>query len=774
MSILMIRSARSPRAAVAVALAILANVDAQSAQPPLSKPPPDAEVRARADALLAKMTPEEKAGQITQYFNIAFIPGQSEGVQAEVAAGRAGSLLFVTDPAEINRLQHIAVDKTRLKIPLLFAFDVIHGLRTIMPVPIAVAASWDPQVAEDGQRVAAAEARASGLHWTFAPMVDIARDPRWGRIVEGAGEDPYLGSAMAAAQVRGFQGDYLGSPGHLISGPKHFAGYGAALGGRDYDEVDLSDSELWNTYLPPFKAAIDAGAGNIMTAYMGLNGVPATGNRWLLTDVLRKEFGFKGFVVTDAGAAHDLLTHEFASSTTDAGVRALQAGVDMEMSPPFGSPSVYKTLPQSLANGTITTAELDAAVRRVLEAKIRIGLFEKPYVDLKQAKRVLADPRHREVSRMAAARTAVLLRNEGGLLPLDRNKLKSIAVIGPLADSARDTLGPWVFAHDLNETVTVLAGIKANVGNSVRVDYSPGVTMPARFNPTFFDSMPGAAKRVEVDDASELPRAVALAKASDVTVLVLGEAQNMIGELASRSSLDLPGRQQELLEAIVATGKPVVVLLMTARPLDLKNSKPGALMNIWYPGTQGGAAVANLLFGGISPGGKLPYNWPRSLGQIPLPYAQLTSHQPKTADQRYQNELGSPLYPFGFGLSYSTFEFSNLTVEKPTIARGESVTVSVDLRNTRGGAADEVAQLYIHQRYGSSARPVRELKGFERVTLKPGEARTIRFTLTPAELSYWTAAKRAWVQDETTFDVYVGNSSQAALTTTFKVGTSKQ
>ncbi len=768
MNALLHRQTRRGAAVMAVVLAFLAVAVAQSAQPAAAKPPTDAEVAARADALIAKMTPQEKAGQLTQYFYFGD-PANSKRITDELTAGRAGSLLFVRDPAEINRLQRIAVEQTRLKIPLLFAFDVIHGFRTIMPVPLAVAASWDPKLAEDGQAVAAAEARAAGLHWTFAPMVDIARDPRWGRIVEGAGEDPYLGSAMAAAQVRGFQGGYIGSPGHIISGPKHFAGYGAALGGRDYDEVDLSDSELWNTYLPPFKAAIDAGAGNIMSAYMGLNGVPATGNRWLMTDVLRREWGFKGFVVTDAGAAHDLLTHQFASSESDAGIRALQAGIDMEMAPPFGT-SVFKTLPQSLAGGKVTANEIDTALRRILEAKIRMGLFEKPYVDLKQANRVLTDPQHRVVSRVAAERTAVLLRNEGGLLPLDRTRVKSIAVMGPLADSARDTLGPWVFAFNLEETVTVLAGIKAKAGSSVRVEYSPGVTMPARFNPTFFDSMPGmAAKRVEVDDAAELPRAVALAQASDVTVLVLGEAQNMIGEIASRSSLDLPGRQQELLDAVVATGKPVVVLLMTARPLDLKNSKAGTLMNIWYPGTQGGNAVANLLFGDVSPGGKLPYNWPRSIGQIPLPYAQLRSHQPDTAEKRYQNEPGSPLYPFGFGLGYSTFEFSNLKVESQKIAPGESVPVSVDLRNTGSRAADEVAQLYIHQRYGSSARPVRELKGFQRVTLKPGETRTIRFTLTPAELSYWTAAKQAWVQDETTFDVYVGNSSQAALTTTFEV-----
>jgi beta-glucosidase len=533
--------------------------------------------------------------------------------------------------------------------------------------------------------------------------------------------------------------------------------------------VNLSDSELWNVYLPPFKAAVDAGAGNIMSAYMGLNGVPATGNHWLLTDVLRGKWGFKGFVVTDAGAAHDLETHGFASNANDAAVRALQAGVDMEMAPPFGT-SVFKTLPQSLADGKVPGAEIDNAVRRVLEAKIRMGLFEKPYVDLKQAQRVLTDPQHRIVSRAAAERTAVLLRNESGLLPLDKNKVKSIAVIGPLADSARDTLGPWVFGFDLKETVTILAGIKAHAGSGLRVDYSPGVTMPARLHGSIFDMNPAmAAKRVEVDDSSELPRAVALAKAADVTVMVLGEAQNMIGEQASRSSLDLPGRQQELLDAVIATGKPVVVLLMAARPLDLKNSKPGALMVVWYPGTQGGNAVANLLFGDVSPGGKLPYTWPRNIGQIPLPYAQLTSHQPKTGAQRYWNEPNDPLYPFGFGLGYSTFEFSNLKVGKPSIAPGESVSVSVDVRNAGSRVADEVAQLYIHQRYGSAARPVRELKGFQRLTLKPGETRTLQFALTPADLSYWSAASRDWIQDATTFDVFVGNSSRAELTTTFHV-----
>jgi beta-glucosidase len=727
-------------------------------------------VRARADALIAQMTPEEKAGQVTQYFKFTHVREDSARVEKEVTAARAGSLLFVHDPVELDRLQHIAVEQTRLKIPLLFGYDVIHGLRTIMPVPIAVAASWDPQVAEEGQRVAAREARAVGLHWTFAPNVDIARDPRWGRMIEGAGEDPYLGSVMAAAQVRGFQGSGIGAPGHVISGPKHFAGYGAAIGGRDYDEVNLSDSELWNVYLKPFKAAVDAGAGNIMSAYMGLNGVPATGNRWLLTDVLREAWGFKGFVVTDAGSAHDLMTHEFASSLEDAGVRALDAGVDMEMAVPLGD-SAFKTLPQSLAEGKIATEALDKAVRRVLEAKIHMGLFEQPYVDLEEAQRVLKDPQHRVVARKAAERTAVLLRNEGGLLPLDRDALKSIAVIGPLADSARDTVGPWVFDQDDNETVTVLAGIKAKAGAGVRVDYSPGVTMPARLYKSIFETGPHApTPGVQVDDGAEIRRAAELARTSDVAVLVLGEGQIMIGEHASRSSLDLPGRQQELLDAVIATGKPVVVLLMSARPLDLKGSEPAALMGIWYPGSQGGAAVANLLFGEVSPGGKLPFNWPRNIGQIPLPYAHLRTHQPKTVEERYWNEPNSPLYPFGYGLSYSSFAFSNLKIAQTRVAIGEAVLVSADVTNTGTSTADEVAQLYIHQRHGTAARPVRELKGFERVTLTPGETRTVHFTLTPEELSYWAASTRSIVQDETVFDVYVGSSSTASLSGTFEVG----
>src|SRR4051794_5838928 len=446
-------------------------------------------IQEKVDELLSQMTPAEKAGQLTQYFYFRLPEGapgpvldidpneQPRMVESKLAEGVVGSLLFVTDPARINRLQRLAVEGSRLGIPVLFGYDVIHGLRTILPVPIAMAASWDPETIEGGQAVAAREARAVGLHWTFAPMVDIARDPRWGRIVEGAGEDPYLGAVVAAAQVRGFQGDALGAPERIIAGPKHFAGYGAALGGRDYDEVNLSDSELWNVYLPPFRAAVEAGAGNIMTAYMDLNGIPATGNRWLLEEVLRGAFGFDGFLVSDANAVRNLATHGFAADLADAAARAVNVGLDLEMA--MTDPA-YRHLPEAVESGAVSIEAVDACVRRVLEVKLRLGLFEQPYVDENRSRQVLADPAHREVARVAAQRSAVLLRNEGDILPLDPARLSSVAVLGPLADSKRDTLGPWVFDFDLDETVTVLEGLQSRVGDAVEVRYAPGVRAARR------------------------------------------------------------------------------------------------------------------------------------------------------------------------------------------------------------------------------------------------------------------------------------------------------
>jgi beta-glucosidase len=760
----------------------------------------DAEVAERVDALIAGMTTAEKAGQLTQYFYFDLPPadeavtdaeapgagsaGQGNTVEAALARGEVGSLLFVTDPAQVNRLQRRAIEGSRHGIPVLFGFDVIHGLRTIFPVPIAMAASWDPGGIERSQAVAAREARAVGIHWAFAPMIDIARDPRWGRIVEGAGEDPYLGAAVAAAQVRGFQGDDPGSPGRVISGPKHFAGYGAALGGRDYDEVNLSDSELWNVYLPPFKAAVDAGAGNIMTAYMDLNGVPATGNHWLLTEVLRGTWGFGGFLVSDAQAVHNLRTHGFAADLTDAGARALMAGVDMEMA--VGDPA-YAHLPEAIEAGLADEAALDACVRRVLAAKVRMGLLDQPYVDEDQAREVLADPAHRAAARQAAQRSAVLLRNEGGLLPLagpnpgEPNSgepssvaVSSVAVIGPLADSRRDTLGPWVFDFDLDETVTVLDGIRNRAGLlGVEVGYAPGIRPAQRVFPSMFDMFANNAPADPdgFDDDAELARAVALARESDVAVVVLGEWQNMIGEAASRSSLELPGGQLTLLQAVVATGTPVVLLVMNGRPLDLRWAAEHvpAILDIWYPGTQGGAAIADVLFGDVAPGGKLPFTWPRTVGQVPLVYSHTISHQPADQGRRYWDEESTPLYPFGHGLSYGRFEYRALTLDRDRIRAGETVTASVTVTNAGERTGDEVAQLYIHQRHGTASRPVRELKGFQRLTLEAGESRTLEFPLGPGELRYWNAAARDWVIDAATIDVFAGGDSAAELTASFTI-----
>ena len=732
-------------------------------------------VAAGIEELLSSMSLAEKAGQMTQYFYFGhpdrpepWADEQSSRVEEALAHGGAGSLLFVSDPAEVNRLQRLAIEGNRLGIPVLFGFDVIHGLRTILPVPIAMAASWDPGTIEQAQAVAAREASAVGIHWTFAPMVDIARDPRWGRIVEGAGEDPYLGAAVAAAQVRGFQGGSLGTPGRVIAGPKHFAGYGAALGGRDYDEANLSGSEFWNVYLPPFRAAVEAGAGNVMTAYMDLNGIPATGNCWLLGEVLREELGFQGFLVSDANAVRNLVTHGFAADLADAAARAVNAGVDLEMA--MADPA-YGHLEGPVEAGALSVEAIDACVRRILAVKLRLGLFDQPYVDEERARNVLADPAHRDVARVTAQRSAVLLRNEGDLLPLDPGRLRSVAVLGHLADSKRDTLGPWVFDFDLAETVTVLEGVRSRLGAAAEVRYAPGAQPVQRLFPSIFDSVPGNVPTVPEgpDDEAEIARAVDLARGADVAVVVLGEWQNMIGEQASRSSLELPGRQLELLQAVVATGVPVVLLLMNGRPLDLRWAAEHvpAILEIWYPGTQGGNAVADLLFGDVSPGGKLPFSWPRSVGQVPVIYSHTASHEPEKQSERYWDEPSTPLFPFGFGLGYTHFAYSDLMVDRGELPTGERLTVSVTVTNVGDRPGDEVVQLYVHQRHGTASRPVRELKGFRRVHLAAGVSRTVEFSLGPAELRYWNEATRGYVLDITTFDVWVGGDSTSGLSASF-------
>ena len=734
-------------------------------------------VDARVDELLAAMTLDEKAGQLSQYFylgapdaTVGASPQKAGEVEEALARGGAGSLLFVTDPAEINRLQRLTIQGSRHGVPALFGFDVIHGWRTVLPVPIAMAASWDPETIERGQAVAAREARAAGVHWTFAPMVDIARDPRWGRIIEGAGEDPYLGSAVAAAQVRGFQGDYLGAPEHVIAGPKHFAGYGAALGGRDYDEVNLSDSELWNVYFPPFQAALAAGAGNVMTAYMDLNGIPASANRWLFTEVLRDQWGFDGFVVSDANAVRNLVTHGFAADLPDAAARGLGVGVDLEMA--MTDPA-YGHLAEAVDSGALSVDAVDASVRRILTAKLRLGLFDDPYVDEDRARTVLADPAHREIARVAAERSAVLLRNEGDLLPLDPAGLASIAVIGPLADSKRDTVGPWVFDFDLDETVTVLEGLRTRLGETAEVRFAPGIRPAQRLFPSMFDMFPGNSPEdpENFDDDAELQRAVELARDSDLSVVVLGEWQHMIGEAASRSSLELPGRQRELLQAVVATGKPVVLLVMNGRPLDLRWAAEHvpAILDVWYPGSQGGTAVANLLLGDVAPGGKLPFSWPRTVGQVPMIYGHTISHEPENQRKRYWDEESSPLYPFGYGLSYGRFAYSDLVLDRQTMGVEESLTASVTVTNTGDSDADEVVQLYLHQRHGTASRPVRELRGFRRVHVEAGGSTTVSFTVGPDERRYWNAGARDFVLDTSTFDLWVGGDSTADLGTSFTI-----
>ena len=732
----------------------------------------DARMEARANDLLRKMTLEEKIGQLTQAGGIA-LTKDAPKPEDLILKGQAGSVLWLSDPAAINRLQKIAVEHTRVHIPLIFGLDVIHGFRTIYPMPLALAATWDPALIERMNHIAAREARASGISWTFAPMVDIARDPRWGRIIEGAGEDPFLGAAVARAQVRGFQGDDVSQPDRVLACAKHFAGYGAADGGRDYDSSYIPDSELFNVYLPPFRAAVDAGVATFMSAYMDLNDVPATGNSFLLRDVLRRTWNFRGFVVSDAFAIRDLVTHGFARDATDAAYRAMSAGVNMDMA----SGTYLAHLIELVKSGRISQAAIDDAVRPILVAKFRLGLFERPYVDEGRAKTIIADPEHRKAAREAAQHSAVLLRNEGGLLPLPKNSEKSIAVIGPLGNTKRDLLTMWSgFDVDPGSTVTVVEGIRNKLGQGARVEYAPGVQIRKQYTSMFERFLGGKPVEPwsEAEANNEFARAVDLAKHSDVVILSLGELMLMSGEFASQSSLELPGRQQELVEAIAATGKPVVLVLVSGRPLNINwaSAHIPAIVEAWHPGMEGGNAIADLLFGDASFSGKLPVSWPRSVGQVPVYYAHNLTHQPETAPDftsRYWDQSITPLYPFGFGLSYTKFTITNLRVEQDTVRLGEALEGSVDVENNGERPGQEVVQFYIHQKAGSASRPVRELKGFEKIALARGEKKTVHFSLGKSELSYWSSQNRQWVQDAAEFDLWAGSDSRASLHASFSV-----
>ncbi|MBN8658579.1 MAG: beta-glucosidase BglX, partial [Anaerolineae bacterium] len=698
----------------------------------------DKQVSAKVEALLKKMSLEEKVGQLNQVGGAEFAPGPK--AEDQIRKGGAGSVLWLNDTKKFNELQKIAIEESPSGIPLLFALDVIHGYRTIFPVPLAMAASWDPNVPEKTQTIAAKEARAAGLHWTFGPMLDICRDPRWGRIVEGAGEDPYLGSAMAVAQVRGFQGDDLSDSERVLACAKHFAGYGYSDGGRDYDPVYLSESQLRNIVLPPFKAAADAGVATFMSAYMDLNDVPATGNRWLLRQVLREEWGFDGFLVSDAFAVGNMVIQHHAKDKREAALRGLKAGMNMDMS----SYTYTENAAQLVADGALTEAEIDELVRPILTIKFKMGLFEKPYVDETLLEKVIALPEHRTASRWAAQRSMVLLRNEGGLLPLSKD-IKKVAVIGPVADSMQATEGSWMVFGHTPAAVTVLEGIRAKLPNA-EVTYASGPEI-RRDIPSWFESlMAGQERKPEqtpAESEAAFQSALDVAKAADQVIMVLGETDVMSGEAASRASLDLPGRQEELLKAVSALGKPVVLVLLNGRPLSINWAAENvpAILEAWEPGTEGGNAVADILFGDANPGGKLPVTFPRKGSHAPLYYARNMTHSPEGSpmyNPRYWDGLPTPLYPFGFGLSYTTFEFSNLKVSAEKIKVGASLTVSVDVTNTGKVAGDEVAQLYIHQKYGTDTRPIRELKGFERITLQPGEKKTVTFTLGANELTYWS------------------------------------
>ena len=728
----------------------------------------EAEVTARVEAILGRLSLEEKVGQLTQIAGAPFFPGPEPA--DIIRKGGAGSVLWLNDTQQFNALQKIAVEESPSKIPLLFALDVIHGYRTIFPVPLAMASSWDPSVPERAQTIAAREARAAGLHWTFGPMLDIARDARWGRIVEGAGEDPFLGAAMAAAQVRGFQGSSLGAPDRVVACAKHFAGYGVADGGRDYDSVYLPENLLRNVYLPPFQAAVNAGVGTFMSAYMDLNDVPASGNRFLLHDVLRREWGFNGFVVSDAFAVGNLVVQGFARDGRDAAFRALSAGLDMDMA----SSTFADHLAGLVNDGTLKLADLDAAVRRILAIKVRMGLFEQPYTDKSKLAQVLAQPGHRTEARLVAQRSMVLLRNEGGLLPLAKT-LQRVAVIGPLANSQEATEGSWMVFGHTPAAVTILEGIRLKLPGA-SVDYAPGPFIRRDITSFFDDMMPGNKVPEQTPEQAEVAfqAALATARSAELVVMVLGENADMAGEAASRASFDLPGRQQELLEAVVALGKPVVLVLLNGRPLSIGWAAENvpAILEAWEPGTEGGNAIADILFGDANPGGKLPVTFPRKASHAPLYYARNLTHMPEGSPMyrsRYWDGPVTPLYPFGFGLSYTTFSIDNLNVSASQVKLGSSLTVTADVTNTGPLAGDEVVQLYIHQQAGTDSRPMRQLKGFERLTLAPGETRTVTFHLGPAELGYWSTNAGRWVQDAEAFDIWVGTDSLATLHAEFTV-----
>jgi len=702
-------------------------------------------INRRVEDLLGRMTLEEKIGQMCQY------SGFSEEYEALVKEGKVGSFLNVDGAENTNRVQRIAVEQSRLGIPLIFGLDVIHGYSTIFPIPLGLASTWDPDVVKKAASIAAVEAASGGVHWTFAPMVDIARDPRWGRIAEGAGEDPYLGSAIARALVEGFQGEDLSDPNVIVACPKHYVAYGGAEGGRDYNTVDVSERVLREIYLPPFKAAVvDAGAGTIMSAFNDLGGVPASANRYTLTTILREEWGFDGFVVSDWNSVGELLNHGIAGTPAEAGKEAVNAGVDMDM---VGN--VYqRTLLQLVKEGKVSEKTIDDAVRRILRIKFRLGLFEHPYVDPDRARKVIQSKENIQATLEAARRSMVLLRNEGGLLPLKKH-IRSIAVIGPLADDRVAPLGSWSCNGNPKDVVSVLDGIKGRVSSRTKVLYAKGCDVEGASTEGFED-------------------AVKIAKESNVAVVVVGETRDMSGEAACRASLDLPGVQEELVKAVYETGVPVIEVLMNGRPLSISWSAEHvlAILEAWFPGIQGGSAIADVIFGDYNPGAKLPVTFPRTVGQVPIYYNHENTGRPPSSDRwtcKYLDIPSTPLFPFGHGLSYTKFGYSNLRINQKRIESGEEFEISADVKNIGDRKGDEIVQLYLRDVVATVTRPVKELKGFKRITLEPGEKKTVNFRLASDELSFVDRDLKRVVEPGI-FNVMVGGSSEdIQLTGSFEV-----
>ena len=732
----------------------------------LAQQPSGSEIDGRVNALLGQMTLEEKAGQLNQ------LAGKNPEIIEAIRQGRVGSLLGVVGAEEANEAQRAAVENSRLKIPLILGFDVIHGLRTIFPVPLASAGSFDPELVEQAERIAAKEATAAGVKWVFAPMVDIARDPRWGRIVEGAGEDPYLGSVIAAARVRGFQGNDLADPHRVVACAKHFVGYGAVEGGRDYNTAEMSEQLLREVYLPPFRAAVDAGVATVMSAFNDLDGIPASANHHTLTDILRGEWKFDGLVVSDYDAVHELIPHGVAGDDAQAALKALTAGVDMDMA----DSDYARFIPDLVRSGRLPESVVDEAVRRVLRVKIKAGLFEHPYADRNREKTDILTPDSLQAARKLAQESMVLLENRGQLLPLSKNQ--TVAVIGPLANDKASQLGSWAGAGQAKDAVTPLEGIVAKLGKdhvlyARGVDIPPferglaaGVAAPAPPSATGVAGAEAAAKPPSIDEA------VAAANKADTVILVVGELAGMTGEASSRASLDLPGDQMKLIDAVLGAKKPVVLVVESGRPLNLSWA-PGripAILQAWYPGVEAGNAISDVLVGDASPSARLPLSWPRALGQIPVYYDHKNTGRPSSPDRWHTGYLDldkGPLYPFGYGLTYTQFAYGKLKADS-VIQKDGTLHVSAEIDNTGKREGTEVVQLYVRDLVAPTSRPVRELKGFERVTLRPGESKTVSFEVKANDLGSYDPEMH-WIVPSGTYDVWVAPDSASGIQGTFKI-----